>query len=82
VDCQVGDWGDWSECDNPCGYGSKKRIRKVKVHPENGGKHCPVLKQRQVCAGDGKSDICLQQSVENQFEELQGKSFFSAFYIN
>ncbi|KAK6192854.1 hypothetical protein SNE40_004253 [Patella caerulea] len=70
VDCKVADWGKWSDCDNPCGVGSKKRTRKVSQYPENGGKQCPVLKQRQACVGDGKADECLQQSVENQFEEL------------
>ncbi|XP_046575803.1 somatomedin-B and thrombospondin type-1 domain-containing protein-like [Haliotis rubra] len=71
IDCDVSDWTDWGECDNPCGLGSRRRTRKVKRYPENGGKNCPTLKQRRVCVGDSKAEECLQQSVEHHAEELQ-----------
>ncbi|XP_041347908.1 somatomedin-B and thrombospondin type-1 domain-containing protein-like isoform X2 [Gigantopelta aegis] len=69
--CKVTEWAGWEECDNPCGIGSRRRIRKVETFPENGGKHCPVLKQRQACVGDGLSEECLQQDLEFQGEELR-----------
>ena len=76
------EWAGWEECDNPCGIGSRRRIRKVDAYPENGGKHCPVLKQRQACVGDGLSEECLQQDLEFQGEELRGKWIMTSGFKN
>ncbi|KAH9502825.1 hypothetical protein Btru_074561 [Bulinus truncatus] len=62
VDCQVGEWEEWTECDNPCGYGSRKRKRVVTQYPDNGGNHCPVLKQRRACVGF-EEEVCKQNLV-------------------
>ncbi|XP_005990222.1 somatomedin-B and thrombospondin type-1 domain-containing protein [Latimeria chalumnae] len=51
IDCEVGPWGPWSECDLPCVIGSRERTRQVTVPPRNGGKPCPDLKQRRGCFG-------------------------------
>ncbi len=29
--CEVGAWGQWSECDKPCGGGVRRRTRDVRV---------------------------------------------------
>ncbi|XP_067635375.1 uncharacterized protein vex isoform X2 [Eurosta solidaginis] len=51
VDCQVGDWTPWSECDKSCGMGVTSRTRKMMQAPQNGGKHCPSLTQKRNCQG-------------------------------
>ena len=72
VDCVVGEWEEWSTCDNACGYGTRRRTRGVNVQPDNGGSNCPVLKQRRACV-DYKEEICAQNRVEEQAEEKAGK---------
>ncbi|KAH8240489.1 hypothetical protein KR038_003497 [Drosophila bunnanda] len=51
LDCQVGDWGPWSECDKSCGTGMMTRSRQVLQAAQNGGKHCPTLQQKRGCQG-------------------------------
>ncbi|XP_073835199.1 somatomedin B and thrombospondin type 1 domain containing protein vexed [Musca autumnalis] len=51
LDCQVGDWGQWSECNASCGAGVMTRSRKVLQPAQNGGKHCPTLLQKRGCQG-------------------------------
>ncbi|CAG5130089.1 unnamed protein product, partial [Candidula unifasciata] len=67
-DCQVGEWEEWTSCDNGCGYGTRKRKRDVTQYPDNGGNNCPVLKQRRACVGY-QADVCKQNLVEEQVEE-------------
>eukprot|EP00928_Gymnodinium_smaydae_P045587 TRINITY_DN3036_c0_g4_i1.p1 TRINITY_DN3036_c0_g4~~TRINITY_DN3036_c0_g4_i1.p1 ORF type:complete len:1748 (-),score=359.16 TRINITY_DN3036_c0_g4_i1:118-5361(-) len=38
VDCVLGTWGAWGECDTP--DGQKQRTRIIEVLPKNGGKKC------------------------------------------
>ncbi|ESO06283.1 hypothetical protein HELRODRAFT_63997 [Helobdella robusta] len=56
VDCVVGEWGEWSDCDVKCGYGAKQRERKVLVESKNGGKKCEPTVQKQAC----ENKICKQ----------------------
>lgn len=49
VDCQVTAWGHWTTCDTDCGPGTMSRTRSIKVHPQNGGRHCPSLEQKRGC---------------------------------
>ncbi|KAH8315424.1 hypothetical protein KR067_008703 [Drosophila pandora] len=51
LDCQVGDWGAWSECDKNCGTGMMTRTRQILQAAQNGGKHCPTLLQKRGCQG-------------------------------
>ncbi|KAH8368113.1 hypothetical protein KR084_007088 [Drosophila pseudotakahashii] len=51
LDCQVGDWGAWSECDKGCGTGMMTRNRQILQAAQNGGKHCPSLEQKRSCQG-------------------------------
>jgi len=41
VDCVVGDWTNWGDCDLTCGIGTKQRHRQVMTQPKGGGKTCP-----------------------------------------
>jgi hypothetical protein len=49
VDCEVGDWGDWSNCSLPCDGGETTRERKLIVSPEYGGLECPVMSETKLC---------------------------------
>lgn len=51
IDCEVSDWGPWSECDVDCGTGTMSRSRSVIHEAENGGNVCPELMQRRGCHG-------------------------------
>ncbi|XP_068159671.1 hybrid signal transduction histidine kinase A isoform X1 [Drosophila tropicalis] len=51
LDCQVSDWGAWSECDKSCGTGMMTRTRQILQAAQNGGKHCPSLLQKRGCQG-------------------------------
>ncbi len=45
VDCKVGAWSEWSECD----IGVKYKTRNINQHPMGGGKACPSLKESEPC---------------------------------
>ncbi|KAL0268413.1 UNVERIFIED_CONTAM: hypothetical protein PYX00_010368 [Menopon gallinae] len=50
IDCKTTPWSSWSECSKTCGKGMKERVRRILVHPQNGGRHCPKkLLKRKVC---------------------------------
>jgi len=40
VDCEVSDWGEWTQCDKTCGGGQRLRSRQVTQEASNGGSAC------------------------------------------
>lgn len=49
IDCVVEEWQPWSVCSQPCGKGSRSRIRYVSTAPTNGGAPCPALQESEDC---------------------------------
>lgn len=52
VDCEVGEWSQWSACDDVCG-GTKTRERKVIKAADCGGKDCGPLEESEDCPASG-----------------------------
>ena len=52
MDCEVGDWSEWSDCSATCGGGTKTRGRGVVQEAENGGAVCPALEEEGSCNTD------------------------------
>lgn len=51
IDCQVGEWRDWSTCSAACGGGQHTRSRNILINPVHGGRHClEALSEIQECA--------------------------------
>lgn len=51
-DCQVSEWGAWSNCSKSCGLGESFRTRQIIRHPKRGGMPCPGLKQISWCGSE------------------------------
>lgn len=49
VDCQVGQWSEWSSCSVECGGGTQGRWRDVIESPVSNGQSCPKLEENQAC---------------------------------
>jgi len=49
IDCEVGEWSEWGNCNVLCGGGLQERTRKIIVDPKYGGRECPVLSETQQC---------------------------------
>lgn len=64
VDCVLGEWGPWGECDSHCGIGQKSRTREILTPPQNGGKVCGMLEDSVECFLEpcGKPDIVNSKS--------------------
>jgi hypothetical protein len=50
VDCVVGDWGVFTQCDKSCGSAESVRERNIIVEPHYQGVACPSLEQSQPCS--------------------------------
>ena len=60
VDC-VGSWGEWGECSEECGDGSKRRTYSVTIPAENGGVNC------ENSHGDTQDQVCNEGSCDSGF---------------
>eukprot|EP01084_Bolivina_argentea_P228022 385204_1 len=49
IDCEVGEWMDWSDCSVKCGKGTRFHSRIVEIHPLHGGQPCPPLNATEDC---------------------------------
>ena len=49
VDCQVSNWSNYSECDQPCGGGTQLRTREITMYPNTTGEQCPILFDTRMC---------------------------------
>ena len=53
VDCQFGEWKNWTVCDQACGGGKRWRTREVETYAKSGG---------ELCQGDAKEvEACNNQ---------------------
>ena len=68
VDCQLGDWEDWEECNTQCGRGVMTRRRQVLVEARNGGKPCGAVSERRLCWGSN----CKVARSNVGVEEMRG----------
>jgi len=68
VDCEVGPWQEWGECDVRCGPGVRQRTRPVIVTPLNGGEACPPTVEKTACDGTR----CKYPRASAGFDELRG----------
>ena len=49
TDCELSDFGYWTDCDKPCGGGKKKRYRTIINQPSVDGKPCKETEQVLQC---------------------------------
>eukprot|EP00937_MAST-01D_sp_MAST-1D-sp2_P004724 g4724.t1 len=49
TNCKVAQWGEWGECNTPCGGGRQNRTRIVKRRAWAGGAQCPHLVEYDRC---------------------------------
>jgi hypothetical protein len=61
IDCDIGEWTEWGECNEPCNGGKRVRLRNVTA-PLNGGESCPAKANRleeEACNTQQCSPDCL-----------------------
>jgi hypothetical protein len=49
IDCVVDDFGPWSACSRPCGFGVQHATRKVLTKQGHAGARCPPLTKTRDC---------------------------------
>ena len=68
IDCQWGEWTEWSSCSLTCGGGVQLRSRVPSRQARNGGEECSGSSaEQQAC----NSDSCLGKSVSQVSAMLQ-----------
>ncbi|XP_071443116.1 somatomedin-B and thrombospondin type-1 domain-containing protein [Hetaerina americana] len=82
VDCEVSEWGTWSECDAGCGPGRMTRSRSVVRFPENGGRHCPSLVQKRGCQGTSRCGPHSPRSAIKETAMLLPASLSASRHVN
>merc|ERR1719335_1584218 len=49
IDCELGQWGNWTACDAECDGGLKRRSRNTLVEPDFGGIECGDKEETKRC---------------------------------
>eukprot|EP00808_Paulinella_micropora_P030337 g9871.t1 len=49
INCTVGEWSNFTECNVPCGGGTQSRTRSIITYPSSNGQACPGLTQVKGC---------------------------------
>ena len=49
VNCTLGNWGNWTECDKTCGVGTHHRMANITVPKSGFGNECPPNFQTRQC---------------------------------
>jgi hypothetical protein len=49
INCEVGEWTNWEDCNVQCGGGTHTRSRPIVVQPKYGGNECPPLTDSESC---------------------------------
>ena len=67
VDCELGDWGEWSLCSAECDGGYQIRTREIVVLPKNGGLDCDILQDWMPCNEHACTDDCGDSCGSEEF---------------
>lgn len=65
--CRVSEWSEWSACNKSCGFGEKRRERKVLKHAARGGKPCPPLYEVHWC---GSASNCRKKESYFSWQDV------------
>lgn len=67
IDCEVGDWSNWTTCNKQCNGGIKYRTREKKRDQLGTGKPCPVLRENAEC----NKDSCIRVRFDGNTGDLE-----------
>lgn len=56
LDCQLGEWKEWSPCSKTCGGGTSERTRAIVQQVKNGGAACDSVSEAKTCNCDACKD--------------------------
>lgn len=62
INCEVGQFSDFTPCTKNCGTGTQTRTRSITVQPANGGEPCPNLTETQECNSQPCAVDCVLSS--------------------
>ncbi|CAH1799114.1 unnamed protein product [Owenia fusiformis] len=70
VDCQLGEWGPWTQCGKTCGDAIQERTRPIVKQPRRGGQYCEPTLERRYCVLPTCPDLSKRMSREQRQKEL------------